>query len=413
MQEESHKVRFGELAGLCVLGFLTLASYSVARPAIESLFLESYTETGLPWVWMAVAVTAFCTVIIYNRFASRLPPMTLFGASVAVSIIALALLLFLRQIGVPGSDFMLYIWKDIYIVILVEIFWTYANCLFRIRTARWLYGLLLVVGTMGSITGNLGVGWIAENHGTETALWALFPLLGLVWWMSQHMAGDLPTSNETTNESGSVGDGLRVVRNSRYLVGMVLLIAVVQVVINLIDYQYNSILEESYPDLNERTKVNGEIYSIIDLSSLGLQFLTALVLTRLGVGRTLMAIPVMLGVVVGAFAASPRFLTAAIAKIGSKCFDYSLFRAAKEILYIPLGYREKTQGKAVVDMLTYRVAKGTASILVLGILALGSDGILSLISILCFVLIAVWMVLVRFLVHQYRKRKEAQGAFEE
>tara|TARA_B100000029_G_scaffold232873_1_gene230232 strand:- start:2633 stop:3868 length:1236 start_codon:yes stop_codon:yes gene_type:complete len=404
--EESNELQVKKLVGLCALGFLTLASYSVARPAIESLFLESYTETGLPWVWIAVAVTAFFTVLIYNRFASRLPPMTLYGAAVAASIIVLEILLFLRQIGVPGSNFLLYVWKDIYIVILVEIFWTYANCLFRIRTARWLYGLLLVVGTAGSITGNLGVGWIADTYGTELALWTLFPLLGLVWWMSQRMALDLPTTANPPTESRPMGEGLRAVRDSRYLIYMVLLIAVVQVVINLIDYQYNSMLEESYPDVDDRTKMNGRIYTFIDMGSLGLQFLTAVILTRLGVGRTLLAIPAMLGIVVGAFAASPRFLTAAMAKIGSKCFDYSLFRAAKEILYIPLGYREKTQGKAVVDMLTYRVAKGTTSILVLGILALGSKGVLSFISILCFVLIAVWVLLIRSLVAQYRKRKE-------
>ena len=44
-------------------------------------------------------------------------------------------------------------------------------------------------------------------------------------------------------------------------------------------------------------------------------------------------------------------------KVASKAFDYSLFRAAKEILYIPLSHPERTQGKTFVDMMAYRMAK--------------------------------------------------------
>ncbi len=33
-----------------------------------------------------------------------------------------------------------------------------------------------------------------------------------------------------------------------------------------------------------------------------------------------------------------------------KALDYSLFRAGKEMLYLPLSYGEKTRGKALVDI---------------------------------------------------------------
>ena len=54
-----------------------------------------------------------------------------------------------------------------------------------------------------------------------------------------------------------------------------------------------------------------------------------------------------------------------VVKVASKSLDYSIFRAAKELLYLPLSQAEKTQGKALIDMLTYRVAKGGASVLLL------------------------------------------------
>lgn len=51
-------------------------------------------------------------------------------------------------------------------------------------------------------------------------------------------------------------------------------------------------------------------------------------------------------------------MVAVVAKSASKIFDYTIFKSSKEILYIPLSYEERTVGKAIVDMFSYRLAKG-------------------------------------------------------
>jgi ATP/ADP translocase len=88
---------------------------------------------------------------------------------------------------------------------------------------------------------------------------------------------------------------------------------------------------------------------------------------------TLLAIPTVLGTTLGAFSIAPTFAMMKLTKIASKSMDYSLFRAAKEILYIPLGVKEKTQGKAVIDILGYRVAKAFASGILLAVTSLGFE----------------------------------------
>ena len=80
---EAHAALHGrgtELTALCVFAFLTLCSYEVARPAIESLFLARYGQAGLPWVWLSVAVAAVIVVAIYNRLAVTLPVLPLLSA---------------------------------------------------------------------------------------------------------------------------------------------------------------------------------------------------------------------------------------------------------------------------------------------------------------------------------------------
>jgi AAA family ATP:ADP antiporter len=47
--------------------------------------------------------------------------------------------------------------------------------------------------------------------------------------------------------------------------------------------------------------------------------------------------------------------------VGLKGNDYSLFNAAKELLYFPLKKMQKTGAKYIVDMVAYRGAKGIIS----------------------------------------------------
>jgi AAA family ATP:ADP antiporter len=45
-----------------------------------------------------------------------------------------------------------------------------------------------------------------------------------------------------------------------------------------------------------------------------------------------------------------------------KTLDYSLFRAAKELLYVPLPFDARYRAKEVIDVLGNRVSKGMASL---------------------------------------------------
>ncbi|MDP7114185.1 MAG: Npt1/Npt2 family nucleotide transporter, partial [Myxococcota bacterium] len=178
--------------GLCALAFFCMLSYAVARPACESLFLDAHGSEALPRVWILVAVFAAVSVAIYNRFSTRVDLVTLYGAVCVITGGLLALLIVAWTRGVPFTGYALYIWKDIYIVILVEIFYSFANTVFPIRSARWFYGLFGVFGSLGGIVGNLGVGELSKLIGTEHALWTMIPILTvcvLICWVLARRAG--------------------------------------------------------------------------------------------------------------------------------------------------------------------------------------------------------------------------------
>jgi AAA family ATP:ADP antiporter len=181
------------------------------------------------------------------------------------------------------------------------------------------------------------------------------------------------------------------------------LIVFTQLVVNLVDFQFNSVIETFYPETDARTAVIGQVYAAINLGSLVLQLGAGLVLSLLGVSRSLLAIPLIVGSTLVVFVLMPGFAAIAVAKVASKAFDYSIFRAAKELLYIPLGYAEKTQGKAVVDILTYRVAKGGASAMLIGLGLFGAADLALACALVCAVL---WVLAIRKLMPLYSERLE-------
>jgi ATP/ADP translocase len=93
-----------------------------------------------------------------------------------------------------------------------------------------------------------------------------------------------------------------------------------------------------------------------------MQFVAAPLLLRfVPVAAILIAMPLIQAGVCAVSLAHPTLAFAAGAYVVFKMFDYSLFKAAKETLYIPLSYDARYRAKEVVDVLGYRSAKGATS----------------------------------------------------
>ncbi|MEE2786456.1 MAG: Npt1/Npt2 family nucleotide transporter [Myxococcota bacterium] len=402
MKVEHARVPLGQIIILGGLGFFVLASYAIARPAIDSLYIDAFTADQLPYAWLGVGVTATVVVLGYGKItAQRELTSVLRGVLYATAVTLLILMLWFRS-GSKIAIYCLYVWKDVYIVVLIEMFWSISNGLFKLKEAKWLYGFFCVIGSLGGMTANLAIGPIAKTIGTANAPWLVLP----IFIVCAALAFKMPSVHRPAQSDGHQADfwvGLRVIRKSDYLGFLVLVIALTQIAITLIDFEFNRVVESHYPDKDERTAVIGHVYAAIDIASLVLQLAAGLIISALGVGRTLLGIPIVLGALLGAFLVVPSAAIMSLTKICSKALDYSIFRASKELLYLPLNPAEKTQGKAVVDMLTYRLAKAGASVAILGISAAYASGLGTTIA--AFVLVLAWLAVTVRLLPRYRARQ--------
>ena len=386
--------------GLCVLAFAVMLSYAFARPAAESMFFEAYGADALPRAWILVALGAAAWVLVYNRFSTRVDLVVLYGGVCLLALVVMAGLILAWKAGLPGTGYALYVWKDIYVVVLVEIFYSFTNSVFPIRRARWFYGLFGLFGAVGGVVGNLAVGPLAERVGSADSLWATAPVLLFSFVVAAVLARRAGLQPQGSERPPKLGDGLKVVRRSSYLWLVLLLVGTVQVVITLVDFQWGGIVEASFPDMDERTAVIGKVYAAVNAGTILGHAAVGPVLRLLTIPRTLLAVPLMLACALAGFVVNPVLGAMAAAKVASKVFDYTIFRAAKEMLYIPLSYAERTAGKALVDMATYRVAKGGASLVLLVLGLAATSGWISLINL---GLIGVWVGLTWLIVRRFRR----------
>ena len=326
--------------------------------------------------------------------------MRLMAANALLSAALLGGLLRLWQGGgaaAPAASFALYVVKDVHIVLLIETFWMYANLACPPHRARQVFGLFCAAGSLGSASGARGTrtlltsgDWTAPEV-MGVALVALV-VLAIGALALDRVVGRTARAAATARSAEAQAPwwtGFAEVRRNGLVRWVLVLVVVTQLVTNLLDYRFNRILETTLHDREARAAAASLVYEWISYGALLTQLLTGPVLAWLGLRRTVLLLPWVVGGATAALVLAPRLFTASLAKVVNKTMDYGWFRATKELLYLPLSPAVRLRGKAVVDILGYRGAKALASLLVLGIAKAGFElGV----DVALAVLLALWVL---------------------
>ncbi|MFO7600334.1 MAG: Npt1/Npt2 family nucleotide transporter [Candidatus Desulfacyla sp.] len=411
--------------------FLILFSYSFIRPVCESLFLSSWGASKMPHVWIISAAATAAVVWVYNKFVGSNRPYRLYAAS---NFIAIAFfLLFYVYFSAKNRGFALtaFIVKDIYVVILIEQLWSFCDATFSENEGKTLYGFLAGACSIGGIAASVLTVNLASVLGSNNLLFvgcgALLAGVSLFGYANKKGAETLNRaqlddggnrSKDRPLEKGAEGHrkkekrtviwgGLDVVFKSKYLILICIMLMSSQFVTALIGLQFNQVLEVQVTELDLRTAYLAKFYGATNVISLILQFVvSAPILHFLGLLLSLLLVPAIMGAGSFAFFFLPTMTVLFGTRVANKSLTYSLFRAAKEILYIPLTYIEKYKGKAVIDMFIYRFAKGGIGVVIIGFQAVMPVTPFT-INYMIIALILIWMLMVPLLIAEYKGRELA------
>ena len=385
-----------QIAGLMALAAMfTLAGYEFIRSASTVLFKSAYGAENLPLVMAAMPLVVFLGVALYSRILTRLGPRrTLIVTSLGSGLLIFACYLLVLN-GSKTITPVLYLLKELYIVLLIEQYWSYINSSLSSDGAKKLNGPITGIAGIGGAIGGTLVGVTATSWGTETMLLlasvSLIPA-ALVSNFTYLRYGE-PEAPPVNAQSGQMGWGL--FRENKTLAYLLAIVLISQVVSAVLDLKFQGLLSlEFHGSQDEETAFQGKFWGMLNTSVLVLQFLLVpLLMSFVSLRLIHILMPLIHLSAISIAVISPSIITVGIAFFLFKAFDYSLFRASKEVLYVPLGYDERYRAKELIDVFGYRTGKGVSSV---GIVALQKAGVAmgTLYLPIALIATAAWLALI-------------------
>ncbi len=349
--------------------FLIILAYYQIKPASRSLFIEYLGADQLPYVWIATALVLVGLIGWYHRMVANYSRLRVILVSCLIFIACLVFFrvwLLLSPGPVVAGAF--YIYVDIFSVVLVEQFWSLANTTYNLKDGKRWYGFVGTGGLLGGFCGGLLASYLLKTTALQTMdlLLVAAAIIALVLMLNLYMArtGGLRERDAGSQQQGI--SGWRALTSNRYLllIGLILLLA--QMAQPLVEYKFMQIVALEYTELEQRTSFISLFFSLMGAFSILINLLfTPLTHHFFGVITGLLVQPVALALCTGGFMLHPGLWSASLMKISDRGLSYSINRASKELLYIPIDPLLTYQAKAWIDMFGYRLFKVIASVLIL------------------------------------------------
>jgi AAA family ATP:ADP antiporter len=342
-----------------------LFGYEFIRSVSQSLYIGAYGAARLPVVMAAAPVGTLLLIVFYGRLLSRTGPRL---AILLTTLLSAGIILGCCQAIREGSRVatgVLYVFREAYIVLLVEQVWSFINSTLCQGEGRKLNGPICGVASLGAIAGGLAVKHFAVGFGSVNLLVlaavSLVPT-GVCAALAYYYGGEpQPAAGEAHGAQGHLG--LRALLRSTVLRDLALIVIATQVVSTVLDLQVSRYIETALPRPDERTRWFGGFYATLNIGAAVFQFILApLLLARLRLRVIHLTIPLVHATLCVASLVWPSLTAAAAALMMFKVLDYSLFRAAKELVYVPLSFDARYRAKELIDAFGYRLAKGGASL---------------------------------------------------
>lgn len=349
--------------------FLIILAYYQVKSASRSLLIEYWGAGNLPYVWIASALILLGFISSYNRLVARYSRLNVVLGSCLLFMILLAGFRVLLDFAPVAASIGFYIFVDIISVILVEQFWSLTDTVTRQDEGRRSYWFVSSGGLIGAIAGG-GMALMLVKYtpmSTADLLLSSALILGMILFLNLKM-GRAGLYAEVPHAGAPVvtREGLQMLLSNRYIQLIAAALLCAQIAQPLVEFQFMKTIEARYSVLDERTAFISGFFGILGFVSIGINLIITPIIHRfLGVIAGMLVQPLALSLSSLGFMLQPTLLIASAMKIADRGLSYSINRASKEQLYIPVEAIHTYQAKAWIDMLGYRLFKVVGSLIIL------------------------------------------------
>jgi ATP:ADP antiporter, AAA family len=349
---------------------VVVASYLLAKPIRNGLFLRQYGPYSLVYVYAAVPVVLSVFVPLYTRAVARIGSRRV----TAVTLLFFASNVLFFWYAFRFSPFELlpavfYVWVNCFGIIAPVQAWSFANSLFDTRQAKRLFGLIGAGASFGAITGGVLARYLVGPVGGAVNLLLVLAALILtaaviVSFAIKHIRRKVVTSSSRPTGQPLI-DTMRQIAASPYLRLMAALVLVVAIVTQWTAFQLSLVADERFQgNADALTRFFGTFNLALGSVSFLLQLLvTGPALRRFGIGMTVLVLPLSLGFGTTLILLAPGLLSVLLTGAFDQGFRFSVDKASYELLYLPIPPAQRVQLKNAIDIVVNRVGDGCGALL--------------------------------------------------
>jgi AAA family ATP:ADP antiporter len=355
--------------------FLAMMAYNTIKPITRSTYIRDLGADNLPYVLLAAGFIIGILMAGYAWLMARLPkrwglPITQVGMSAV-----LFGFWFLFHTGATWVSVPFYVAGLILGVLLISQFWTLANVVYDPRQAKRLFGFIGAGAPLGGMAGSALAAYAKQIGSVNLILPSAVVMLVcaalVAFIVSRERVEADPVSTVKREKGVSAAEAFNLLRSSRHLQIIALVISFAAVGAAIIEQQLNMAAEAA-----NAAKGAGATDAITAFlaqvalwtSSIGFViqiWLTAKIHRYLGIGFALMILPVCLGSTGIVMLLNAALWAPGLARVIDQSLRYTVDKTTREILFLPLTGEIKLKAKSFVDVTVDRAAKAIGALLLL------------------------------------------------
>ena len=350
---------------------LGMTAHNILKPITRSKFITDLGADNLPYVLIGAALLIGVLMAGYARLMGLMPKR--WGLPIAQAFLAAVLVgfWFLFQTTAGWVSVPFYFVGLLLGVLVTSQFWTLANVVYDARQAKRIFGFIGGGASLGGILGSFILTRYAQRIGTTNllivsamALTAAALIAATVIGRERKQAVDLREGGESV----SSGEALRLLRSSRHLQIIALVISFASIGAAIIEQQLNmaTAAAKGQQATDAITVFLGKVQLWTSLIGFTIQVtLTSRIHRFLGIGFALMILPVGLGTSALVMLFNRALWAPGFARVLDQSFRYTVDKTTREILFLPLPGDVKYRAKPFVDVTVDRLAKAISAVLLL------------------------------------------------
>jgi ATP/ADP translocase/CRP-like cAMP-binding protein len=355
--------------------FLAMTSYNIIKPITRSEFIASLGADNLPYVQFTAGVLIGFIMQGYTRVMRAVPrrriiPVTQVG-------MAALLVLFWFLFTTIGQDWIavaFYVLGLILAVLLISQFWTLTNDIYDPRQAKRIFGFIGGGSSLGGATGAALTAFLVRNIGARNMLLVSAAIMAVcvaivMSVLKRERAAGTSDATKTGEEEGTgAGEALQLLRSSRHLQVIAMVIAFAAIGAAIIEQQLNMAAAEAKGATNSDAIAAFLAQVTVYLSLIGFVIqvaLTSRIHRVMGIGFALLVLPFSLGTTAIVMLMNRALWAPGLARVLDTSLRYTVDKTSREVLFLPLPSELKYRAKPFIDVTMDRFAKGMGALLIL------------------------------------------------